>query len=184
MVGVAALILGLMLWFAPAVVWRFCAALDHWGSPDAAIHWLNTPRVVERLLYRHHRLFGAALVLGSVYTLYIQAFGPRPAALSAAIGGLSAEVLVDAGSLLLFFGNLAAFAVGTLVFLRPSLLKGAESWANRWLAMENLTRFLERPYWETDRLLRRHPRSAGTALVMAGLYIVGLSFWHGDLLTG
>ncbi|HKJ76700.1 MAG TPA: hypothetical protein VKA64_05810 [Gammaproteobacteria bacterium] len=175
-IGAAALLLGVTLLLRPGLVWRFCAVLDRWWSGDALVQWLNTPRAVERLLYRYHRPFGALLILGSTYTLYAQAFRFRPeeasTALASAVPGPLVEPFVDAMALALFFGNLFAFAVGVVVSLRPSLLKGLEGWSNRWLTLDSLLRALDRPYWEVDRIIHRHPRASGATLVLAGLYLL------------
>lgn len=181
--GAAALLLGLTLLVRPRAVWRFCAILDEWWSADALIQWLNTPRAVERLLYRHHRPFGALLIAGSVYTLYAQAFRFEMAAAAPFLAQRLPEPLIapmlHGAALFLFFGNLFAFAVGVVVFLRPSLLKGLEGWANRWLGVDTLTRTLDRPYWEVDRLIRRRPQTVGTGLVLAGLYILLVAAAYG-----
>ena len=187
-IGAAALLLGATLLLRPRLVWRFCATLDRWWSADALVQWLNTPRAVERLLYRYHRPFGALLILGSTYTLYVQTFRFRPdqasSALASVVPGPLVEPFVGAMALALFFGSLFAFAIGVVVYLRPSLLKGLEGWGNRWLTLDSLVRALDRPYWEVDRIIHRHPRASGTTLVLAGLYMLLATAAYSEVYLG
>lgn len=181
--GLLALILGGMLLAAPNAARNATRTLDRWLPADGIARWLSAPYLIDRLVYRHHRIFGAILVLGSVYTLYVQAFHFRPEqavpVLAGAVPNTMAEPVALTAAVFLFFGNLAAFAIGVLVYLRPSLLKGTEDWANRWISLEHVARFLDRPYWEVDRLLYRHPRGTGAFLVVVGLYILLVTVQHG-----
>lgn len=182
LIGTLAVIFGGTLLVAPDAAREATRTLDRWLPTEGIARWLSVPHMLDRLIYRYHRIFGGILVIGSIYTLYIQAFRFRTeeaVALAAqAVPDTLAKPLATAAALFLFFGNLLAFAIGVLVFLRPSLLKGMEGWANRWITLGHLARFLDRPYWETDRLLYRQPRSTGLFLVVAGLYILLVTAQH------
>jgi len=78
---------------------------------------------LERWIYRHHRVCGLSIVAASVFCIgqlmHAEALlgqaTPWPALFQA-----------------LAIGQLANIAIGTVIFLRPSLLKPLEARANRW----------------------------------------------------
>lgn len=111
---------------------------------------------IERRVYRRHRIVGSAVIAGgcalATFAGYL-AGNPRALHLFAIIGtsGLRvAIVLVVACALLLFI-------VGFCLVIRPSVLKGIEAAANRWVDTKS-------PGPTLSSAVLRHPRLVGVLL--------------------
>lgn len=87
---------------------------------------LERPRGVERFIYRHHRSFGVAIIVGALALLIVAQAGLFRAILP---GGSRAQVAM----ILVCALAAAVFVIGMIVMLRPSSLKGVEALANRWI---------------------------------------------------
>lgn len=91
---------------------------------------LGRPWRIERFVYRHHRWFGGFIVVGALAII---------ALLSTARFWTMAPVLflthrVPVVSALLWGLAIAILLIGVIVLVRPSVLKGFESLANRSIA--------------------------------------------------
>jgi len=125
---------------------------------------LDARRAIERPLYRHHRVFGAAVIAGAL-------------AWFATLWTLRDRFPVPgeyAGTVTLALCTLAAFALGIGVFLliRPSALKGLEAAANRWIETFPSGGWRDAPagyYQLFKRVVLRAPRFTGLLLLTAGL---------------
>lgn len=174
---------GLWLLVSPAGFAARLAPMNRWFSLRRILKPLEVPRATERLLYRHHKILGTFLVLGSTYTLYWQTFhfSRLPVrSLLLSVQPWLRDALVESTALFLFFGNLCAFGIGIIVLLRPSLLKGLEESANRWISTRRMPRALEQPRADLDDiLLVRHPRLTGVFVVLGSLYILLMAAVYG-----
>ncbi len=132
---------------------------------------LDRRQTIERPLYRHHRAFGAAVIVGAVASLvtlwqlheHPLVTGVLPGILGA--WGLRAMVLTSWG--------VSAFAlgIGLFLFLRPSALKGIETVANRWIEPFHSTggRAIFAEEKMIGRLVLRAPRLTALLLLTAGI---------------
>lgn len=168
---------GLWLLISPASFGKHSGTLGRWFSLQRALSPLDEPRTVERFLYRHHKVLGVFLIAGSTFALYSQAFqfdysrlhalfdqGAHPAMLAA---------LIDGAARFLFFGNLFAYAIGVIVLLRPSLLKDAETRANRWVSVRQMLRFLDKSRCPSgEGRLERRGRAIGLFAALASLCVL------------
>jgi hypothetical protein len=64
--------------------------------------------------------------------------------------------------------------IGSIILIRPSLLKGVETWGNTWVSTRHTTRFLDTPHSGIDSLAACHPRLMGGFLLLGGLYVLGM----------
>lgn len=71
---------------------------------------------------------------------------------------------------LFFWGGIAAFAIGLLITLSPSLVIGAGQLLNRWISTDSVFRDLDSPR-STERLFYRHHRIFGGLLLLGGAYV-------------
>jgi len=125
---------------------------------------LDARRAIERPLYRHHRVFGAAVIAGAL-------------AWFATLWALRDRLPVPgefAGTMTLAGCTLAAFAlcIGVFLVIRPSALKGLEAAANRWIEPFPSGGRRDAPtgYYEfIRRVVLRAPRFTGLLLLTAGL---------------
>jgi hypothetical protein len=114
-------------------------SLRRTGQPIRTPAWLHVdvdqPYYIERLVYRHHRKAGIALISAAALWLWLLSpLEPLRAFLLISWHYLkhvfgSADFPVLAGSCLALW----ALVIGLLLLLRPSLLKPVESVANRWV---------------------------------------------------
>jgi len=130
-------------------------------TPDVRRGWLlkrnlgevlERPRRVERFIYRHHRLFGGAVVAGALTLLVLIGIDyGRMVATSVWRSAPGAQLALVAVYALVVF----ALIIGIYIAVRPSALKGFESLANRWIQLFPAT--------------RRTSRQIGGALLVAGI---------------
>ncbi|NJD34443.1 MAG: hypothetical protein FIA96_06355 [Betaproteobacteria bacterium] len=92
---------------------------------------LERPRRVERFIYRHHRLFGVAIVAGALMLLAVLGAGKPLLFWVVLPGGPS----VRAAMVVLWVLAVAVLVIGIIVLVRPSALKGVETLANRWIQL-------------------------------------------------
>lgn len=90
-----------------------------------ALRLLDRQWRIERLVYRHHRLFGTLVIAGGTFCLWQLA---RPELSDVLAGYSTASVLAWA----LLLGQAFNLIVGLVLLLRPSLLKPVEAFSNRW----------------------------------------------------
>lgn len=174
--GVLAIVAGLLMVVAPALVMRAGGVMNRWISTDRVFDDLDSPRPSERAFYRHHRIFGCLIVLGAAFILWTFAFGfdiESTARRLVVFGSRSASawLLQSLAALNVLFG-VAALAIGVTVFFRPSALKRIEAAANRWFAVDRSLKRLDVQVGEADRVFARRPRLAGLVIMAAGLYVV------------
>lgn len=131
--------------------------------------WQGLNRIwrIERFVYRHHRLFGGAIVAGALAHLFLlvlqrnHLFG---IVLEHSTAGLRLIRLIE---LTEWGAAVFALVVGLFVLVRPSLLKGFEAAANRWI--EPLPRRMSRhPAHHPSPRAQRWLRGLGAALLLAG----------------
>jgi hypothetical protein len=115
---------------------------------------------IERGVYRRHRLFGTAVVLGGMTLAALVGYlvmNPRVMNLHALVGkaGLRVAIAVAAACALILL------IIGLCLIIRPSVLKGIETAANRWVE--------PRPPGPTlSAAVLRSPRLVGVLLLVGG----------------
>ncbi len=174
--AVVALAVGILLLVSPARASQLRAKADSTLSLRRALRVAEVPRRSERLIYRHHRVFGLLLMLAAVFFLYRFVVAFDTAEFVRLVSGegrpVVAEMLVQA--LLVFFviSHLAILVLGLIVYLRPSLLKPVEQWANRWISSRRAMRAMEYSHHPVDRLVDRYPRTVGAAVALGSAYVL------------
>jgi hypothetical protein len=173
--GMAGLIIGVWMLIRPESFIKANQFFSRWYSLRKATKLLMVPRRTERFVYRHHRPIGLLVLAGSVYVLYVLVSEyDRQKIIAAFFGGVqphpSAELLVPGLALALGACALFALTIGAFLLIRPSLLKGFESWANRWVSLRRASRVLDEMREGPDRFLIRWRRWAAAALILGSLY--------------
>lgn len=131
----------------------------HVGEP------FNRRFTIERSVYRRHRIFAVVVMAGALAVMSLLWISMRhswaPASVEAFLGtpGFRAVMAVTA-ALALFL-----VVVGVCLWVRPSVLKGIEAVANRWIdPMPN-----QGSSAMIGDLVSRTPRLAGALLLVSGL---------------
>ena len=133
---------------------------------------LNHYQRIERYLYRHNRLVGAALTVGALTLLYL--LGKLQGYLYASnvwsqIQGVRLAMLFAWALAIL------ALIIGIFFLIRPSALKGVESLSNRWIGPPPSTFQQAEPAKGINHLILRFPRHTGILLLLAGITCLGVA---------
>ncbi len=132
---------------------------------------LNRPYNLDRLFYRRHRLYGAAVGALALVLLGYLTFGDASyrwlAAIEPRYRGV-AGMLIDAARVLLWGFGIFALVIATVVFVRPSALKGVEEKVNRWITPGRKTG-VDREFRGPDQWAVRHPRAWGVTVALISL---------------
>jgi len=164
-VGVAA---GAGLLILPGRMLRERTWRSRWLFEIDLIAVLDRRRAIERLIYRHHYPFGAAVIAGAAVLLSILWELREDRLVTDVLPGILGAW--GARAVILTSWALAVFALGIGMFLliRPSALKGFETAANRWIGSlpsagkPGGARFI-------SRCVLRAPRLTALLLLAAGI---------------
>ena len=172
-----ALLYGVALLAAPSRTLRFNDVASRWFSTRSVQVALDKRHDLQRVIYRRHRWIGVLLLVGGSYVLWILLARYDPsvvvAPLKRSMSPRLASAILDAAWWLLVPANALAVVVGIVMFARPSLLRGVESFANREVSTEAVGTVLDGVYSAPDRLIRAYPRLTGVVIVVASLYAGG-----------
>ena len=178
MVGAAfALIAGVLLIFDSARAFRIGDWLNRWVSTREIVKPLEEHRNISRPLYRMHRLVGALICAGALYSLVVLGAPSGGAAIATSLAGIGPHKLFAAwlGESLRYFllaGNLGALLFGVVFLVRPSALKSLEAWADKRISERRAVKPLEKMRMSADQFLRRHPKTVGSLVVLGSLYVL------------
>jgi hypothetical protein len=174
--GVTGLLMGIALIFRSSLVARVSARMNVWISSRKAMRPLEAPIDIERAVYRWHRLVGALLLVGALFTLYVVTTRFQGPELSLVLGKFfRVEIAKWIGQSLRIFlivANLAALLFAAVMILRPSALKPMEAWANRQYSGRQATRAWEIPRNLIDPFVQNNPRFIGALLTLASLCVL------------
>ncbi len=169
-----ALVVGVLLLIAPERVVAFKQYSDRWLTIRKHTKVLEVQRHHDPFFYHHHRAVGSLIIVGASYVLYRMAFD--------ALGTLTPDMvdlperlifwqwLYDAGITFLTIGSFFALWVGGIIFFRPSLLKGIEQQANRWLSSRQALRRTDQNYTGFEAVLIRYHWVSGLILIFGAVY--------------
>lgn len=122
--------------------------------PGGLLGVLDTPRRIERFIYRHHYAAGLIIMLSAAF--YLWRIGRAGLLWPPAEFGFQAPLLW-----LLTLAVALAFVLGAVMLVRPSRLKPVEARANQWIGPESGT---------AREWLLRHPRARGILILAVSLY--------------
>ena len=174
--AVFALIAGLLLVFRSETAFRISERMNRWVSTRAAIRPLEEHRSISRPLYRMHRLVGALICAGALYSLVVLGMPTGESAIIKSLSGLGparfAAWLGESLRWILLTGNLGALLFGIVFIVRPSALKSLEAWADRRISARRSTKPLEVAHLTADRFVRAHPRFTGWVIIAGSLFVL------------
>jgi hypothetical protein len=174
--SLVALAAGLLLLFSSERAFRIGDLLNRWVSTRVALRPLEEPHSISRPLYRMHRLVGALICAGALYALVVLGSPYGETAIAKSLASLGpprfASWLSESLRLTLLLGNLGALIFGLAFIVRPSALKGLETWADRRVSGRKATKPLEEIRLPADRFARAHPRLVGAVVTLGSLYVL------------
>ena len=174
------MLLGLLLIFRPRFVERLNQAANRWVTTRRMNRWLDRSISIEHWIYQRHRATGIVIVAGATYILvYFGMLFDTAHALQRLGGRFPPQLidgLLDALVLCSLVGGAVALIAGLFMWLRPSMLRGFEEQANRWVSTRRATRVLDVPHDDIDRYVARHAQRVGWLLLLASIYLFVVMF--------
>ncbi len=174
--GVFLVPLGLFFLLTPEKALSITAKLNRWISTEHIFDALNQPRYQERLIYRHHKLFGVLVMVFTTICIYMMYFYTDHKLLLEnlliLLDSHFSKWLAESLFHILTVANMLAFFIGMVIFIRPSLLKKIEDKANHWVDTDKNLKFLDSSRELPESVFLKHPRIFGIIIVLGGLYIV------------
>lgn len=176
--AIFALLAGILLVFDSERAFRIGDRLNRWVSTRKAIRPLEEYHSISQPLYRMHRLVGALICAGALYSLVVLATSYGEAAITKSLSGLGpqrfAAWISESLRIILLAGNLGALLFGLVFIVRPSALKGLEAWADRRISPREPTKTLEQMHLAPDQFARAHPRLVGGLVTAGSLYVLAI----------
>jgi hypothetical protein len=174
--AVLSLVVGVMLIFDSARVMRWNYTLNRWYSTRQMLRPMAMPIDAKRAIYRWHRVLGALIFAGALYTLDVLAFNYSSGPLAGAFRDIGSPAVMrtafDVLRIILIIGNVAALAAAAVLCFRPSLLKGLEAWGDQRLSSRTSIKPLEVMRYGPDDFVRGRPRTIGLLLTIGSFYIL------------
>lgn len=171
-----ALMAGLLLVFRSDIAFRISERMNRWVSTRAAIRPLEEHRSIARPLYRMHRLVGALICAGALYSLVVLGMPSGESAIVKSLSGIGSARfsawLSESLRYVLLVGNLGALLYGLVFIVRPSALKSLEAWADRRVSARKRTKPLEVSRLTADMFVREHPSLVGVLVILGSLYVL------------
>ncbi len=166
-------IYGVWMLLRPEQALRFNQRISAWVSMDSVSKIMDKPRATERFFYRYHRIYGALMLAGGIFTLYVMSAGRWGRDLTTMFSLSEWSWLVsDVATVLMVMTGFLAAALGITMLIRPSLLRGVEARLNRWISTENSLKPLDSVHYAPDQFVSRHARPVAALIVIGSLYVL------------
>lgn len=182
--SVISMIFGVVMLIKPDVIMHLSNRMNTWIETGSYIDKVNRQQNTDHLFYRYHKLIGALIVIGALYTLYnlvIRTEGQSFVTMLPASWHIDArEWISDAIVYFIDVINILAIFFGIIIFTRPSALKDIEELANRWLTSESRLAVLDKQISTDDKESENTLRIIGLLVILGSFYIlvVTLQFFN------
>ncbi len=175
-IGVLLIPVGMGFMLIPEKIFKIANKLNHWVATDDFFHRLNAPRYKERFFYRHHRVFGALVIIASIICLYMLTYYTGIESIMDYLVKLAESEFEKWLFVMLYYLLIAAIVLaiifGLIMFSRPSALKSFEAWGNHWVDTDGPLKFMDSNKDLPDRILPGNPRIFGFFVALAGIYMI------------
>lgn len=171
--AIITLIAGAVMLTIPYKLHALAEQLDKTVSTEKYFAIFDRTKNLERHFYKYHYIFGAFIVIGAVYTVFILSTMEIPyAVLPNIVNRVVSEWLYSAFFLIIVVTCSLSILVGMIVFFRPSLLKSFEGKMNTWIDTTSVVGKLD-----TQRMLEqqkplKYPRLYGAIIFIGSIYIL------------
>ena len=174
------LIVGVLLIVKPSTIVRLNKKTQKGFSFRRVVKFLDMPHEIDALFYRYHRVIGTIVTLVSAYVLYYFTLVYDAVLIKEYFSGSSyggvVDLLINALRVFMLFSSAFILLIGIAIFIRPSLLKSVESWANRWISTRQVSEPLSENNDRLNQLAYKYPRLIGFIFVILSLYATILLF--------
>lgn len=169
------LILGLGLIFAPTLTLKLNEKINTRISLREQTKSIETPIRSEPFFYKHSKISGLILIIGSAFVLYTLAtFNPYTLIphLPKSISPPAWDWIIQAGQI--FFVITCAFILifGLIVLIRPSMVKNFEQAANYWVSTRQRFSTMSNDINLVNKLVNTYPRVFGSFITLFALIVL------------
>ena len=182
--GTAGLLIGALLILRPGMLLNISGIATRWIATRRMSVVLERVFKIDNWLYRRHQISGALLFAGAVSLIYFftTRFDKQPIITSFLvrynIPPVLTGILVDSAVLSILLGAEFALIISLFLLIRPSMLKGFEQGANRWISLRQALKPLERLRNGVDDFAFQNAQMTGVLLLVGSLYVLaGLTIW-------
>ena len=172
-----ALVLGLGLIFSPVTTLKLNEKINTRISMRQKTRVIETPIKTEPYFYRHSKISGLILILGSSFVLYTlitfneQALIPY---LPKTISTPGWSWLLQAGHIFFLVTCTFILLFGLVVFIRPSEIKRFEQAANHWVSTRQHFASMSKDINFTNKLVNTYPRPFGIFITVFSIIVLFL----------
>ncbi len=171
---VLAFVVGLLLLVRPALIVRLNTRLGKRFSMRHGTKFLEVPKNIDRLFYRHHIIMGVIISLTSAYVLYYFSLVYDPTLIAeysrGSANALAIDILINTLRVLMLICSAVILGLGIAIVFRPSQLKRVELWANRWISTRQISRPLSTEKDQLNQLVYKYPHFIGLIIILFSLY--------------
>lgn len=168
------LVIGFTLILRPDTIIQLNKQVGKKFSLRRFTRFVEVPNNIDRVLYRNHKIIGITVSLISAYVLYyfLLVYDSLAIAqyLKASANPLLLEILMSTLRLFMLICSAVILMLGITIFIRPSLIKIVEVWANRWISTRQATRSLSLDRDQINQLAYKYPRLVGLIIVLLSIY--------------
>ena len=169
------LILGLGLIFAPATTLKFNEKINTRISLREKTKVIETPIKSEPFFYKHSKISGTILIIGSIFVLYtletFNAYSLIPH-LPKSISPPAWEWIIQSAEIFLFISCVFILIFGLIVFIRPSMVKKFEQVANHWISTRQGFSKMSTDIDITNKLVNTYPRAFGIFITLFSFIVL------------
>jgi hypothetical protein len=182
----AGIALGIGLNVGSARMFGFMKAMNRWVSLRDTMKPMEKPHDIDKAIYRHRRLFGAAFAICGAYTVYMLLFSIDftyvVAALSKNSTPVIVELLINNMKWLLVLGGVLAVVIGIMMFSSTYALPAFEASFNRWYSSEKLGESVDKMHFPLDNWAEAFPRTVGLLIAFgsAAVLTAAMIAWLGN----
>lgn len=171
------LMLGLGLIFSPLLTLKINEKINTRISMREKTKAIEKPIKSEPIFYKHSKISGTILVIGSLFVLYtvetFNAYSLIPH-LPKSISAPAWEWIIQSAEIFLFISCVFILIFGLIVFIRPSMVKNFEQVANHWISTRKGFSKMSTDIDLTNKLVNTYPRIFGSFITIFSLVVLFL----------
>ena len=173
-----ALAFGLGLIFFPALTLKLNEKINTRVSFREKTKKIETPIQSEPFFYKHAKISGIILVVGSLFVLYTLAtfnfYSLIPYLPQSIVSAPAWEWLLDSGQIFFIITCSFILLFGLIVLIRPSQIKNFEKAANHWISTRKRFSKMSNDINIANNLVSTHPRLFGSFITLFSLIVLFL----------
>ncbi len=169
----------LVFMLVPEYIMSKSHKINRWVSTEKFFNKINVPIYHERFIYRHHRLFGALVLITSVICLYFLTIHKGINYIEQSLIHLSNSNFEEWLFVVIFYiilgGLCISFLMSIVIFLRPSALKKLEKLSNKWVDTDSPLKVFDNRKDLPEEILPGNPRVFGLVVFLGSVYIIWMT---------